>query len=393
MNTLLLLLVAFVSLASAGVFQMPLHRTESRMTKMIKAGTWANYRQLKEFTRHSARAVVSQPVNDYDDLEYLGNITAGTGGEQMFVVVLDTGSANLWVPDTTCAASCNGKRKFNSAQSTTYTRDGQAWSITYGTGSARGFLGVDTIRFGDMGTNQLVVPRTTFGQANSIAAFFAGDPIDGILGLAFQSLAVDNVVPPLINAINQGLLDAPIFTVFLQRKGFTENVPAGIFTYGGLDTANCDAAVTYQPLSSATYFQFRMATIAAGTYSSSAGWEVISDTGTSFIGGPQGIVGQMATAVGATFDAPNGIYRFRCTVSPPDVKITIGANVYTITYQDYVVDVGYGNGDCAFALFPFNFGGGGPSWILGDPFIRPYCNVYDIGQRRIGFAATKNPTK
>jgi hypothetical protein len=391
MNTVILLLVAFVSLASAGVFQMELHRIESRMTKMIKAGTWAEYLKLKEFSRHSNRAVVSQPVNDYDDLEYLGNITIGSNNNQQFVVVLDTGSANLWIPDTTCAASCNGKRKFISSQSQTYTRDGQAWSITYGTGSARGFLGIDTVRFGGVGTQQLVVPTTKFGQATTIAAFFAQDPIDGILGLAFQSLAVDNVVPPLINAINQGLLTQPIFTVYLQRKGGAENVRGGIFTYGGLDTANCGAVIAYEPLSSATYFQFRMTTIAVGTFTSSTGWEVISDTGTSFIGGIPATVRSMATAVGATFDSPNGIYAMSCNANTPDVIITIGGRQYRITKADYIVDVGYGNGQCAFAIFPFDSAGFSVQWILGDPFIRPFCNIYDLGQRRIGFAPVLRP--
>jgi len=391
MNTVILLLVAFVSLASAGVFQMELHHVESRMTKMIKAGTWADYLKLKEFYRHSNRAVVSQPVNDYDDLEYLGNITIGSNNNQQFVVVLDTGSANLWVPDTTCAASCNGKRKFDSTRSQTYTRNGQSWSITYGTGSARGFLGVDTVRFGSVGTQQLVVPTTTFGQANSIAAFFAQDPIDGILGLAFQSLAVDNVVPPLINAINQGLLDAPIFTVYLQRKGGAENVRGGIFTYGGLDTANCGAIIAYQPLSSATYFQFRMASIAVGTYTSPTSYEVISDTGTSFIGGMPNVVSRLAAQVNAQFDQPNGIYAMSCNANTADVIITIGATQYRITKADYIVDVGYGNGQCAFAIFPFDSTGFSVQWILGDPFIRPFCNIYDIGQRRIGFAPVLRP--
>jgi len=390
MKTSILLLIAFVSLASAGVFKAPLKHIESRMSKMIKAGTWAEYVKLKEFYRHSARAIVSQPINDYDDLVYVGTITIGSNN-QSFVVVLDTGSANLWVPDTTCAASCNGKAKFNSATSTSYERDGATWSITYGTGSARGFQGIDTVSFGAAGTNQLRVPRTTFGQANSIAAFFADEPLDGILGLAFQSLAVNNVPPPLVNAINQGLLDFPIFTVYLQRKGFTEGQPAGFFTYGGLDPQNCGEIIAYEPLSSATYFQFRMATIAAGTYSSSTGWQVISDTGTSFIGGMQAIVRGLATAVGATFDNFNGIYAMPCSAATADLLITIGSNVYRITYADYVVDVGYGDGRCAFAVFPFDSTGFSVQWILGDPFIRPYCNIYDIGQRRIGFAPVLRP--
>ena len=59
------------------------------------------------------------------------------------------------------------------------------------------------MQFGDVGTNQLVVPKVTFGQATSLASFFAGDPLDGILGLAFQSLSVNNVKPVFQEAIDQ----------------------------------------------------------------------------------------------------------------------------------------------------------------------------------------------
>lgn len=61
-----------------------------------------------------------------------------------------------------------------------------------------------TLQFGDAGSPQLVVPMTTFGQATSLAQFFDGQPLDGILGLAFQSLAVDGVKPPFIEAVDQG---------------------------------------------------------------------------------------------------------------------------------------------------------------------------------------------
>jgi len=31
---------------------------------------------------------------------------------------------------------------------------------------------------------------------------------------------------------------------------------------------------------------------------------------------------------------------------------------------------------------------GGIDWILGDPFIRKFCNIYDVGNSRIGLAPT-----
>ncbi|KAK6010286.1 hypothetical protein OSTOST_24698, partial [Ostertagia ostertagi] len=98
------------------------------------------------------------------------------------------------------------------------------------------------------------------------------------------------------------------------------------YTYGGLDTTNCGPVLAYQPLSSATYYQFKLSAVASGTYSSAKGWQAISDTGTSLLAAPTSIASAIADANGAN------------------------------------------------------------AWILGDPFIRQYCNVYDVGQQQIGFA-------
>lgn len=49
-------------------------------------------------------------VTDLDDFAYYGTVNIGTPA-QKFLVILDTGSANLWIPDITCgsksiASSC-----------------------------------------------------------------------------------------------------------------------------------------------------------------------------------------------------------------------------------------------------------------------------------------------
>ena len=101
---------------------------------------------------------------------------------------------------------------------------------------------------------------------------------DGILGLAFQSIAVDGIVPPLINAVNQNLLEQPVFTVYLQEKGVNKDpVPGGVFTYGAVDAENCGPVLAYQKLSSATYWQFKMDAVSvADAYSNRKGWEVMN---------------------------------------------------------------------------------------------------------------------
>jgi len=433
-------------LISAGVFKVPLKRIKSLRTRLTEQGKWNDYvlkKQARRAMRHQDhdKAVVSQPVNDWEDLEYIGNVTVGSP-QQTFQVILDTGSSNFWIPNKNCSGSvcsadpfcdpalgflcqlicpaasccgtkslvkevsgikaaatspkdvCDNKNVFDEDASSTYRKvpppDDQ-WSIQYGSGSASGYWGIDTMAFGATGGSQLVVPNTQIGQAMELAADFDGQPFDGILGLAFQALAdPPTVAPPLINAINQGLLDQPIFTVWLAQKGFNDNVPnGGVYTYGGVDNVNCDPVIAYQALSSSTYFQFRMSSVSVGSYVNNAGWEVISDTGTSLIGGPSGPVDQMARAVNAQ-QGSDGYYYMDCNANPGPIGFLIGSNTYQIQKANYNLNIGDPN-QCLFAFFGFDGTGSpnGPTWILGDPFIRQYCNVFDLGQRRIGFARAR----
>ncbi|KAK6014457.1 eukaryotic aspartyl protease [Ostertagia ostertagi] len=362
-------------------------------------------------------------VYDYEDLEYIANITIGTP-PQHFRVVLDTGSANLWIPDVRCVKGrkkvckearcdlgmvcevlcpdksccdksdvtsadegdenpCAEKEFFESKKSKTYMpiEPKVEFRIAYGTGSASGFLGNDTLRFGGSDENDtLIVPGIVFGQALQIADFFAGNPLDGILGLGFRTLAVEKVNPPLLEAVDLGLVD-PVFTVFMGHRGSGEY--GGVFTYGGLDDVNCGEVIAYEKLTRAAYWQFHMKAFSAGYLTIGKGWEVISDTGTSFLGIPEAIAEMAADSFNAELDELYDVYRIDCGANVT-FNLTIGDHVYTLESENLIVkfDVDF----CALAIFPMRSGGYGPQWILGDPFIRQYCNIHDIGKQRIGFA-------
>jgi len=396
MTRLTLLTLALLGVAAAAVFEHKLVHIESRRVRMMREGTWAEHYAQKqaaaakriELAKAGVLASMPQTVEDFDDLEYLGNITIGTPG-QPFLVVLDTGSSNLWVPAAACkTGGCANKDKYDNTKSSTYTNNGKKWQIAYGDGStASGTLVVDTMAFTGAGGAKLTIPKTTFGEATKMSAEFDQDPSDGILGLAFTSLAVDGVIPPLINAINQNLLDAPLFTVWLEHEGMVNGKAGGVFTYGKIDTTNCGAVVAYQPLSSATDWQYTISGLSVGTYSNSIKQDVISDTGTSLIGGPQAQTDALAKAAGAKYDAQQGAYTIACKANPPNFVVTVGTNKYAITAVDMIVE--FATNQCFYSLFPFDFGGAGPAWILGDPFIRQFCHVFDIGQQRVGFAPSK----
>uniref|UniRef100_A0A0N5A658 Peptidase A1 domain-containing protein n=1 Tax=Parastrongyloides trichosuri TaxID=131310 RepID=A0A0N5A658_PARTI len=422
MRQLFFILFFIISL-EAITLKHKIYKVESKRKRLIRTGEWKVYLKRKNLLGKMF-ASTKQHVTDYDDMEYLSNITIGTP-PQSFVITPDTGSSNLWVPDISCSSrthncleycnntktcyeicdesccknqmniearnsNCDHKIKFDSRKSSTYIKSGKRFEIQYGIGYASGFIGIDTVGLVDDNGNILKIPNTGFGQTTSASPDFATDPSDGIMGLGFTSLAVDGITPPIINAINNGLLDEPIFTVYLQHDGL-ESINGkigGAITYGNFDNENCDSRIDYHPLSSASYWQFKITGFSMGTYRKSKyGWEAISDTGTSFIGAPNFILSKITRIAGARFSRKYDSYVINCDAQIPDIKISIGKKVYTIN-QKYLIDK-IDNNVCVLSFFGMDSGGYSPQWILGDPFIMSYCQIHDIKNKRIGFALPK----
>lgn len=225
---------------------------------------------------------------------------------QQFEIVPDTGSSNLWVIDAACqTVSCKGqpsanftKDQFDTTASTTFQKESRKFEITYGSGACAGYLGIDVLSFAG-----LTYATQEFGVATTVASVFGYQPIDGIMGLGWPALAVDKVIPPMQNMLDQ--LDAPLFTVWMDRKydRVASGEAAGLITYGAVDQVNCDTSViNYVPLSAQTYWQFPINGFSIGSYSETKKDQVISDTGTSWIGAPQAEFQAVVQQTGAKYD-------------------------------------------------------------------------------------------
>uniref|UniRef100_A0A914H2T2 Peptidase A1 domain-containing protein n=1 Tax=Globodera rostochiensis TaxID=31243 RepID=A0A914H2T2_GLORO len=412
------------------VFKLPLRRFDSLRSHLRRKGRLAvkAYHEAERVSRlyHSRdpgylREMYQQIVYDYYDLEYIALISIGTPPQE-FEVVMDTGSANLWVPDSTCnstqqcfsycqipfycdpncdeyccgnsskVSTCDQKNKFTSSKSVSYVKKGKPFQILYGTGFVHGFLGMDTVRFGtSTGQNVLTIPKTFVGQATSMGKFFRNMPIDGICGLAFRtnipglnvslpfgSLAADGVEPPLMNAIAQGKLEKPVFSVFLETEGVDAvNKKGGIFTWGGVDEENCGPILGWTPLTHQTYYEFEIQGVAYGSkLKSNKTQKAISDTGTSLIIGSRSIVKSLVKSIGGMrWDEEDGLFLLPCDRNFEPVTFTINGKDYQMPKEMLVINAGDPQrpNECIFAIVPYDSWGLGPAWILGDPFIRQYC--------------------
>ncbi|KAL6744237.1 hypothetical protein Aduo_017191 [Ancylostoma duodenale] len=418
----LFIALAMCTLVSSKVQKIDLQYKPSLKMRLYQEGKLEQYLKDKAAltNKGSALDASTTPVIDYDDMAYMAQITLGTPPQQ-FVVFLDSGSSNLWVPDVSCAAgqsdtcgtyckqtpyetcltfcqpkcckgsgniqevknACTAKHSFNQSLSSTYEKQPGSFQMSYQTGDVSGFFGQDTFC---LYNTTLCATGQIFGQVTTMAEGFDKQPEDGMLGLGWPALAVNGITPPMFSLLNQGELDMPYFVVYMRHLGMHSDLSGGQLTVGGLDTEHCSATYDKIPLTSKTFWQFKMSSVSAGSYSAapSSGWQVISDTASTFIGGPKTIVDNIAKTVNAKWRESLGSYFIECGGNDPDISFGINGNTYTMTQKNYKISMGAGV--CMFAFFPSTAGGFYPSWMLGPPLIREYCQIHDMQGGTIGMA-------
>jgi len=311
------------------------------------------------------------------DFSYIGNITIGTPPVE-FRMVFDTGSSNLWVVSSTCQSQgCTGKTAYSHAKSSTYVANGQALSIQYGTGSMNGILDQDVVTIGG-----LSVPNQVFGEATSLAAFFAGENLDGILGLAYVGLAQDNVVPVLDNLFAQGTISS-IFSVYLDS---TPGDSKSTLILGGIDsrfytgTMQYVSILPYQGTADYLYYTIQLNAITilgtevSGCSNANPCFPIV-DTGSSAMVVPTTVFNNINAQIGTINSNCAGI------ANMPTLTISLVGVTLTLPPSTYVVQTSPG-----FCQTGFQDSGDATTWIFGDTVIRQYYTVFDRAQTRIGFA-------
>lgn len=362
-------------------------------------------------------AAAATPVvpffNDAAFGAYLGDVDIGTP-PQTFSVVYDTGSSNLWVPDTLCnnytiSPSCELQRKYDNASSSTFEAKCPLVRceliLPYGSGTVIGELSLETVAVGG-----LSLPKTSFGRVTVEPGpldEWGAPAFDGILGLAYPVIAMpifSFLAGPFDEMMSRDLVPADIFSVYLSS---TPGDNASFVAFGAIDSTPAPTHYT-PPLITAVqdalqsvlgYWCVSLTQITVGGVPQpgtvQAGLIGVVDTGTSLIAGPPAVVNPIIAQINASTDCSN-------VDALPNIAFSIATGPngtavvdFVLTPTQYTVRTPGADGgpdECICGLFAFDAGEGLlPLWILGDPFIRAYFTVFDRANNTLSFAPALAP--
>ncbi|KAI0338296.1 acid protease [Trametopsis cervina] len=335
------------------------------------------------------------------DSSYIGSVSVGTP-PQTFNVVLDTGSSDFWVASSNCA-TCRVKSTFDASASSSLQQPPSTGEIDiqYGSGAVSGSLVQDSVNMGGFIVNPQQMLLVEQASANIL-----DEETSGIMGLAFQALASTRAVPfwEALTSANQ--FASPEFSFFLTRFIDDESAqaeePGGVFTLGGVNNTLFTGDIEFLNLASNgvisqnTFWLLPMTTVTVNGKNialTSAESAAAIDTGTTLVGGPTDAVQAIWEAVPGSqpVRSMQGFFSFPCTTSV-SVSFSFGGKTWAISTDDMNLGT-LQTGTCLGGIFDLGLGsqigsgGGNPSWVVGDTFLKNVYTVFRSSPPSVGFAA------
>ncbi|WKY12651.1 hypothetical protein Q1695_003893 [Nippostrongylus brasiliensis] len=331
----------------------------------------------------------TQDLVTYWTTYYLGYVSIGTPG-QGFNLLMDTGSSSIWVASGLCTTSgCLGegpirnKNRFDWWRSSTFKLANENFKLYYGTGEVSGFVGMDNVNMGGV-----MVTGQKFGIANNIN-HWGITPVAGIFGMGFpKSYAIP---APMQNFVRG--FPSPYWIMWMNPAVINPSLgqSAGLISFGQQDNAHCRPTWQYVPVSSASDWQVALSSFQIGGYFvATTGQHALVDSGSSWMGVPQLVLNAVVKVTGAYWNGNTYLYMLPCSArfSKPELKFTIHGIIYTVPSTQYIVNLNHGNGQCVLGFMSTGSGRFNHAYILGMPWFRSFCNLFNYRERTIGFSSS-----
>eukprot|EP01060_Flectonema_neradi_P005660 TRINITY_DN137_c0_g2_i1.p1 TRINITY_DN137_c0_g2~~TRINITY_DN137_c0_g2_i1.p1 ORF type:complete len:388 (+),score=106.20 TRINITY_DN137_c0_g2_i1:67-1230(+) len=357
------------------------NRSDKPLKEALQHGNVLGMERVK-LARKYGGDVPTIPIRDFMNAQYFGPVDLGTPS-QKFTAIYDTGSSNLWMPGKNCSG-CTHK-KYDSSKSSTYVANGTAFSILYGSGAVKGFCDEDLVTFGGLQAEKQIFAETTSepGLPWVVGRF------DGILGLGWPQISVNGITPVFFTLVEQQKVAAGQFSFWLSG---TPGKEGGELALGGTDPDKYSGDFNYVPVSKEGYWQISAGSMSMGNTTIRSNFEAVVDSGTSLLAFPMVDAIRMNSHLNCT-DAGIECVFTECPDfnTLPDLTFVLGGRGYVLTGKDYILQVtSAGQTQCVSGIMgmpalPEHLGA-----IIGDVFMRKFYTTFDVTNKRVGFALSKN---
>ncbi|KAJ7128318.1 hypothetical protein C8R44DRAFT_850853 [Mycena epipterygia] len=341
-------------------------------------------------TKYGHKSIPGNPITFF-----YGSLAIGTPPVS-FDVILDTGSADLWVAGSTCTEGCTSAPRFDPSASSTFKNESIPFSITYGTGGAVGVRASDTVQMAGFAVSNQVF--AVCDQVSSQPELLT-DSVSGLIGLGWQSLSTSGATPLWETLASGGSWDSPVMafqlTRFLNQSKSQDIEAGGSFTMGFVNSTLYTGDIDYidMPTSTNTYWILPITAITvqgnsipvdSGTQSYAA-----IDTGTTLIAGPEDQIASIYAQIPDSEPGTGqyeGYYTYPCDTSVV-VSLSFGGRSWAISPADFRFQEIQRSGQCLGSFLTLSTGDSAPSWIVGDTFLKNVYSVFRYNPASVGFAS------
>ncbi|KAF9466568.1 aspartic peptidase A1 [Collybia nuda] len=340
------------------------------------------------------------------DRGYVGTVKIGTPARN-FRLLMDSGSADLWVGGEGCIApddgDCGNHNFLGPKTSSSFRDTNQTWSIEYGTGAVSGHVVTDNISIAS-----LKLKSFKFGVAREETEDFTPDyiPFDGLAGLAKSMISQQGTIT-LVEALHKaGHIKDAITSYKIPRLADGKN--DGEMTLGAMNPAkyNSKTLVTVPNVNPLGFWEAIIDGVKIN--GKDMGWKnrtAILDTGTTLIIAPEPDVAAIHKHIpGAYYDGNS--WTVPCNTKAA-ISFTFGKREYSIDARDIPwlpIDPSLPKGNCS-SGFSIGSIGADDQWLVrfeftfsrmplirdismkvGDIFLKNVYMSTDVGKNQITFA-------